>query len=725
MVFSSRDEIGFGISEVSHVFNSCCTLIWLYCAFFRMSTEVQAVLKVDSLHGSGKRKHKETLQRRTLSIPTPFPTKKQKPEEPKHFKSSKKRSQSFTGGKLHPPYKKRKKEKLIPPTKFLLGGNIRDPLNLNSLQDEEVNRAMNAVTPESSPLPTPQHRKGVVEVIIPADIHDPLSLAGGEEDDEAYAASFNTTNPHTPRKVKKKNRKRKSKGGSRDEPDGKQVTCSPRQENSPSTSPNMKQSSPSKSLLLRFLSSSDKSQDETKEEDESTHEVDTSTEASLTEDLDKSKEEQKEDEIEKQVVENEKEKDKKSEKEKEKEKKSEKEKEKEKKIEKEKDFKRPKLNLDKKDKKPGVQDMKDRIVSPVIPQPGAWPGSGRFRKQGPRRPNQPTPKFKESGRKFQYGNYNRYYGYRNPGQESDPRLKVFASLQHLFVGKDVLDIGCNTGVVSVAVARDLGARSVVGIDIDKSLVEAARQRLRRSSKEFPVSMPLVYGPLDVPGVQEANTFPHNLTFIQGNYVLENDVLVELEQAQFDVILCLSVTKWFHLNWGDGGLKRAFKRMFCQLRPGGVLILEPQDWSSYKRKKNLTETTWKNYQSIQLFPARFSEFLLSTEVGFSKCEVVGAPIHPAKGFQRPIKVFTKGETPLFSRTPHAEGSSLAATPREEQDSHSPSGVERNTGNMDVDSSVVNTSGKDLPLTSELVRTEPSAESMTIGVDNSSRGVNDVA
>lgn len=70
------------------------------------------------------------------------------------------------------------------------------------------------------------------------------------------------------------------------------------------------------------------------------------------------------------------------------------------------------------------------------------------------------------------------------------------------------------GVISVAVARDLGARSVIGIDIDKNLVEAARQRLRRSSHEFPVSMPLVFGPLDVPGVQEANTFPHNLTFIQ-------------------------------------------------------------------------------------------------------------------------------------------------------------------------------------------------------------------
>lgn len=31
---------------------------------------------------------------------------------------------------------------LIPPKKFLLGGNISDPLNLNSLQNEDVNKCV-------------------------------------------------------------------------------------------------------------------------------------------------------------------------------------------------------------------------------------------------------------------------------------------------------------------------------------------------------------------------------------------------------------------------------------------------------------------------------------------------------------------------------------------------------------------------------------------------------
>ena len=68
---------------------------------------------------------------------------------------------------------------------------------------------------------------------------------------------------------------------------------------------------------------------------------------------------------------------------------------------------------------------------------------------------------------------------------------------------------------------------------------------------------------------------------------EKDELVELQKEEYDVILVLSVTKWIHLHHGDAGLKRVFKRIMNALRPGGRLILEPQGWASYKRKKNLT------------------------------------------------------------------------------------------------------------------------------------------
>ncbi|KAK1876029.1 7SK snRNA methylphosphate capping enzyme [Dissostichus eleginoides] len=57
------------------------------------------------------------------------------------------------------------------PSNFLLGGNIFDPLNLNSLLDEDVNRATNQETPKCSPLPL---RGGdPVEILVPRDITDP------------------------------------------------------------------------------------------------------------------------------------------------------------------------------------------------------------------------------------------------------------------------------------------------------------------------------------------------------------------------------------------------------------------------------------------------------------------------------------------------------------------------------------------------------------------------
>ena len=37
-------------------------------------------------------------------------------------------------------------------------------------------------------------------------------------------------------------------------------------------------------------------------------------------------------------------------------------------------------------------------------------------------------------------------------------------------------------------------------------------------------------------------------FVQGNYVLSNDSLLEHERPQYDTILALSVTKWVSLHY---------------------------------------------------------------------------------------------------------------------------------------------------------------------------------
>lgn len=83
--------------------------------------------------------------------------------------------------------------------------------------------------------------------------------------------------------------------------------------------------------------------------------------------------------------------------------------------------------------------------------------------------------------KYKYGNYNPYYGYETLNDDIDVRLKVFQRHSHLFKNKDVLDIGCNVGMMSIAIARSkiLQTKSVTGIDIDKKLIAVAKSKLKR------------------------------------------------------------------------------------------------------------------------------------------------------------------------------------------------------------------------------------------------------
>lgn len=380
----------------------------------------------------------------------------------------------------------------------------------------------------------------------------------------------------------------------------------------------------------------------------------------------------------------------------------------------------------------------DKIVSPVIPQHTGWKRNNKPSRPPPLRRSRTHAMHasekigeksgacqgtcdteentsntedgemnaKKKGEKFRFGNYDRYYGYRNLNEFMDVRLKVFTRHPQFFKDKDVLDIGCNVGLLTIAVAEKLQPKSIVGIDIDKTLINRARSNLslhvrvpenlsethdttnpstsgpprkrkRRFSRRFsrskstifrggagggsgggannldkpaeffPMSMPMCLGPIPTLGKKnepqidpqddERIQFPDNVFFRMENYVPKDETALQTETQQYDLILCLSVSKWIHLNFGDAGIKLAFKRMFNQLRPGGKLILEAQNWPSYKKKKKVSPIVLENYKSIKFFPKKFNEFLLSTEVGFSHSYPLGIPKHLSKGFSRPIQV----------------------------------------------------------------------------------------
>lgn len=129
-----------------------------------------------------------------------------------------------------------------------------------------------------------------------------------------------------------------------------------------------------------------------------------------------------------------------------------------------------------------------------------------------------------------------------------------------------------------------GPSSTAGSNVSKR----ANKRSKQTRTEFfPQSFAMCYGLIPDAHVTGA-VFPHNIRFQVANYVLRDEQLLSTdEHHKYDLIMCLSVTKWIHLNFGDAGLKRTFKRIFNQLRPGGKLILEAQNWASYKKKNKLT------------------------------------------------------------------------------------------------------------------------------------------
>lgn len=66
-------------------------------------------------------------------------------------------------------------------------------------------------------------------------------------------------------------------------------------------------------------------------------------------------------------------------------------------------------------------------------------------------------------------------------------------------GKSVLDIGCGVGGPAMVIAKDLGAADVVGIDIEKYLIETAQDNVSAAGLDDRVSMKLVEeGPLPFP-----------------------------------------------------------------------------------------------------------------------------------------------------------------------------------------------------------------------------------
>lgn len=80
---------------------------------------------------------------------------------------------------------------------------------------------------------------------------------------------------------------------------------------------------------------------------------------------------------------------------------------------------------------------------------------------------------------FKYGNYRNYYFKRLGSENTDIRLELMEQHPEYFKDKRILDIGCNSGWLTVNVAKKLQPKIIMGIDIDAQLINTARRDVDR------------------------------------------------------------------------------------------------------------------------------------------------------------------------------------------------------------------------------------------------------
>ena len=215
-----------------------------------------------------------------------------------------------------------------------------------------------------------------------------------------------------------------------------------------------------------------------------------------------------------------------------------------------------------------------------------------------------------------------YYSHR-----TDDRLAVLP--RTLFEGKRVLDLGCNAGAISFEI-RELGAKEVLGIDIDEVLIQKARGVMGAVERvEF------VQGDFMQPAYFEQ--LFHFRTPGEDTTTLEEDATAQdtpTKRERPETILLLSITKWLHLHHHDSGLLHLFQTLYALLPSSGTLIIEPQEWANYARATKKNKELREVYKGLLIRPD-FVEELVA--VGL---RLVGKVERVEGGFSRPLYEWRK-------------------------------------------------------------------------------------
>lgn len=442
-----------------------------------------------------------------------------------------KRRYSMNVGFKHPSFSKRRRRANsecdpVLPSNFLLGGNIFDPLNLNSLLDEEVNRALNAETPKSSPLPSKSREP--VEILIPRDITDPLNLSG-------KGGNANRGVLVSPLKRRRHRNRHHGGSGGHLEPSDSEKAKSADEEGTLFPTHHLVEEIVEESPRPYELNTTINCRDEVVPpilpRRRSTNSASQAGSSNSTAQLSKHRKRRR-------TI-----------------------------------SRSDRLSITPTPTNKQLHVDRGRSQTFHTPVVDGTTGSHLEINHHVSQKNQRKPR-----RDFHYGTYSRYYGYRTPTLNVDPRLAVFQP--EWFRGKKVLDIGCNVGHVTLAIAKNWSPAYILGLDIDSGVIHAARQNLRHFLSElqkqevredadteekpqevetlqtFPISFRLCRGPIAAPPLlpPALGVFPNNVSFMKVSVCAWRDT---------SLIMCLDICNTSPANskWSRAiKLKNVYNKM---------------------------------------------------------------------------------------------------------------------------------------------------------------------
>ncbi|XP_064162712.1 pre-miRNA 5'-monophosphate methyltransferase [Anguilla rostrata] len=195
-----------------------------------------------------------------------------------------------------------------------------------------------------------------------------------------------------------------------------------------------------------------------------------------------------------------------------------------------------------------------------------------------------------------FGNFINYYSFNPP--ENRLSLIPRTLLQDIGYSTErsepilVLDVGCNSGDLSVALyahltghcasgdAAETGELRLLGVDLDEDLILRA---------------------------EHSNPFRENVSFIPLDVTHDRDSRTQLEgylarfgRSRFHLCACLAVTMWVHLNHGDAALLELLGRLASL---SDHLLLEAQPWKCYRsaarRLRKLGRRDFDHFKTLEI------------------------------------------------------------------------------------------------------------------------------